>query len=256
MQQEGRFSGDDFGNPDGAARPAPEARLGRDAPYANYALGAAYDEMFSADGQVRPYCSALHARLATLPPEELIRRQQACEQSFLQQGITFTVYSDKQATERIIPTDLLPRIVTAGEWERIEAGLTQRIRALNLFLRDIYTDGRVLKDGVMPRPMIYGSKHYRREMRGPAGSARRLCQCLRQRTSIRRRRRRIRRAGRQSARAVRRLLHAGQPRGGAARISRRVPRRGRAADRALSPGAARDPANPSRRSRRMSRSRC
>jgi uncharacterized circularly permuted ATP-grasp superfamily protein len=166
MQQEGRFSGDDFGNPDGAARPAPEARLGRDAPYANYALGAAYDEMFSADGQVRPYCSALHARLATLPPEELIRRQQACEQSFLQQGITFTVYSDKQATERIIPTDLLPRVVTAGEWEHIEAGLTQRIRTLNMFLRDIYTDGRVLKDGVIPRPMIYGSKHYRREMRG------------------------------------------------------------------------------------------
>jgi uncharacterized circularly permuted ATP-grasp superfamily protein len=67
---------------------------------------------------------------------------------------------------RIIPTDLLPRIVTAPEWDRIERGLTQRITALNLFLRDIYTDGRVLKDGVIPRSMIYGSKHYRREMRG------------------------------------------------------------------------------------------
>jgi uncharacterized circularly permuted ATP-grasp superfamily protein len=110
----------------------------------------------------------LHGRLATLPPEALIRRQQACEQSFLQQGITFTVYSDKQATERIIPTDLLPRLVTAVEWERVDRGLKQRIRALNMFLRDIYTDGRVLKDGVVPRPMIYGSKHYRREMRGLA----------------------------------------------------------------------------------------
>ncbi len=147
-----------------AATVAP--RPGHDAPYAKYTLGAAYDEMFAADGTIRPHCAVLAARLATLPPEELIRRQQACELSFLHQGITFTVYSDKQATERIIPTDLLPRIVTAGEWTHIEAGLKQRIQALNHFLRDIYGDGRVLKDGVIPRSMIYGSKHYRREMRG------------------------------------------------------------------------------------------
>ena len=146
--------------------PAQSADRPMPAPFSDYEIDAAYDEMFSADGDVREHCAALHGRLATLPPEELIRRQQACEQSFLQQGITFTVYSDKQATERIIPTDLLPRLVTADEWERIDRGLTQRIRALNMFLRDIYTDGRVLKDGVVPRPMIYGSKHYRREMRG------------------------------------------------------------------------------------------
>ena len=148
------------------AQQAAAPRPGRDAPYAKYALGAPYDEMFAADGTIRPHCAALAARLATLPPEELIRRQQACELSFLHQGITFTVYSDKQATERIIPTDLLPRIVTAGEWAHIAAGLKQRIQALNQFLRDIYSDGRVLKDGVVPRSMIYGSKHYRREMRG------------------------------------------------------------------------------------------
>jgi uncharacterized circularly permuted ATP-grasp superfamily protein len=166
MQHETLANAEDMGSPDGVLLPVPPVRLGRDAPYAKYALGAAYDEMFSPDGDVREHCAALHGRLATLPPEELIRRQQACEQSFLQQGITFTVYSDKQATERIIPTDLLPRLVTADEWERIDRGLTQRIRALNMFLRDIYSDGRVLKDGVVPRPMIYGSKHYRREMRG------------------------------------------------------------------------------------------
>ena len=166
MQHETLVHAEDMGSPDGVLLPVPPVRLGRDAPYANYALGAAFDEMFSSDGDVRDHCAALHGRLATLPPEELIRRQQACEQSFLQQGITFTVYSDKQATERIIPTDLLPRLVTAAEWERVDRGLKQRIRALNMFLRDIYTDGRVLKDGVVPRPMIYGSKHYRREMRG------------------------------------------------------------------------------------------
>jgi uncharacterized circularly permuted ATP-grasp superfamily protein len=152
----------------GLAQVAESGGVGRDAPYARYALGAAYDEMFARDGQVHPHYAALDARLRTLAPDDLMRRQQACEQSFLHQGITFTVYSDSQATERIIPTDLLPRIVTAAEWERVERGLKQRITALNLFLRDIYGEGRVLKDGIVPRGMILGSKHYRREMRGLA----------------------------------------------------------------------------------------
>jgi len=145
---------------------AVRSKAGFDGPFANYALGAAYDEMFTPDGQLRPNYTALGNRLRTLASEELNRRQQACEQSFLYQGITFTVYSDAQATERIIPTDLIPRIVTAAEWARLEAGLKQRIAALNLFLRDIYTDGRVLKDGIVPRKMVLGSKHYCREMRG------------------------------------------------------------------------------------------
>jgi uncharacterized circularly permuted ATP-grasp superfamily protein len=157
---------EDFGGPDLPTGPHRVARPGRDAPYEGYSLGAAFDEMFTADGKIRPQYENLGARIATLETEELIRRQQACELSFLQQGITFTVYSDAQATERIIPTDLLPRIVTAPEWARIEAGLKQRIVTLNLFLRDLYNEGRVLKDGVIPRSMIYGSRHYRREMRG------------------------------------------------------------------------------------------
>ncbi|MGD0190997.1 MAG: circularly permuted type 2 ATP-grasp protein [Rhizomicrobium sp.] len=141
-------------------------RTGAGTIYQNYRLGAAYDEMFGRDGTVRSHCAALNARITALPADELIRRQQACELSFLHQGITFTVYSDAQATERIIPTDLIPRIVTSAEWDRVERGLTQRIRALNLFLEDIYGEARVLKDGIIPRAMIFGSKHYRREMRG------------------------------------------------------------------------------------------
>jgi uncharacterized circularly permuted ATP-grasp superfamily protein len=129
-------------------------------------LGSAYDEMFTAEWGVRPHYSELHRRVATLSAEELRRRQQACEQSFLHQGITFTVYGNNQSTERIIPTDLLPRIITASEWALLEAGLKQRIQALNMFLHDVYSDGRVLKDGLVPRSLIYGSKHYRREMRG------------------------------------------------------------------------------------------
>lgn len=147
--------------PDSASPPPPGRTL-----FSDYPLGAAYDEMLAPDGSIRPHYVALAERLAQLPHDELRRRQQACETSFLHQGITFTVYSDNQATERIIPTDLLPRIITANEWARIEAGLKQRILALNLFLKDIYNDGRVLKDGIVPRSMIYGSKHYRREMRG------------------------------------------------------------------------------------------
>lgn len=146
---------------------APAALPGRDEPFASYLLGGAYDEMFLPNGAARPQYKALFDHLAALAAEELHRRQQACEQTFLHQGITFTVYGDKQqATERIIPTDLIPRIITAEEWQKLEAGLTQRVLALNLFLKDIYNEGRVLKDGVVPRRLIYGSKHYRREMRG------------------------------------------------------------------------------------------
>lgn len=165
MQQEALVHTEDFGGPDHHL-PSHPCAPGKDAPYEHYALGRAFDEMFTRAGQVHPHYASLDGRLTTLPAGELLRRQQACELSFLHQGITFTVYSDNQATERIIPTDLLPRIVTAKEWSRIDAGLRQRITALNLFLRDIYGDGRVLRDGIIPRSMIYGSRHYRREMRG------------------------------------------------------------------------------------------
>ena len=149
--------------PAGPVAPGP----GHREPFLHYTLGTAYDEMFAPSGEIRAPYAVLGRRLNSLAPEELHRRQQACEQSFLHQGITFTVYSDThQATERIIPTDLIPRIVTGAEWARVEAGLKQRVAALNLFLADIYGEGRVLRDGVVPRKMIFGSKHYRREMRG------------------------------------------------------------------------------------------
>lgn len=130
-------------------------RPGIDSPFRDYHLGSSYDEMFTRDGAVRPHYAALHERLSTLPLEDLYRRQAACEQSFLHQGITFTVYGQEQTTERIIPTDLLPRIVTAAEWAHIERGLIQRITALNLFLKDIYHDARVIADGVIPRELVF-----------------------------------------------------------------------------------------------------
>ena len=131
-----------------------------------YCLGPAYDEMFGAAGQPRAHYAALFEQLGMLPANELQRRQQVADRAFLHQGITFTVYGDSRGTERIFPYDLLPRIITGDEWRQLERGLTQRITALNLFLRDIYHEGRILRSGVVPRDLIFSCPHYRREMRG------------------------------------------------------------------------------------------
>ena len=125
-----------------------------------------YDEMFASDGSVRAHYATLQARVASLTPAELAERQRTLEQSFLLQGITFTVYGAENTTERIIPTDLLPRIIPSHEWSRIEAGLIQRVQALNCFLADIYGEQKILADGVVPRELVLGAPSYRREMRG------------------------------------------------------------------------------------------
>ncbi|HEY3887136.1 MAG TPA: circularly permuted type 2 ATP-grasp protein [Caulobacteraceae bacterium] len=122
--------------------------------------------MFAADGSVRGHYAALQTRMSTLSPTELANRQRTLEQSFLLQGITFTVYGAENTTERIIPTDLFPRIIHAAEWTKIETGLTQRLKALNLFLADIYGDQKILADGVLPRDLVLDAPSYRREMRG------------------------------------------------------------------------------------------
>ena len=134
--------------------------------FVNYQIDTAYDEMFSQPGVPREHYRALHQTLLKLPPEELRRSQQAADLAFLHEGITFTVYGSKEGTERIFPNDLLPRIIAAREWAKIEEGLTQRLTALNLFLRDTYHEGRILADKVVPRELIYSCKHFRREMRG------------------------------------------------------------------------------------------
>lgn len=135
-------------------------------PFKGYHLDGAYDEMFTGAGEVRPHYQPMYEKLMRLPADELRRRKQAAELSFLHQGITFTVYGREEGTERIFPHDLLPRIVTNQEWETIERGLTQRIVALNLFLRDIYHEGKILQQGVVPRELVFSCKHFRRQMRG------------------------------------------------------------------------------------------
>jgi uncharacterized circularly permuted ATP-grasp superfamily protein len=122
--------------------------------------------MYTHEAQVRPHYGTLQSRISTLGAGELADRQRTLEQSFLLQGITFTVYGAESSTEQIIPTDLFPRIIPAAEWARIEAGLTQRLRALNLFLADIYGEQIILKDGIVPRDLVLGAPSYRREMQG------------------------------------------------------------------------------------------
>jgi len=134
--------------------------------FSNYALDQAFDEMFTSQGIPREHYNILYKRLLELPADELQKRQFDADATFMNQGITFTVYHDSESTERIFPYDLLPRIIQAKEWERIEAGLKQRITALNLFLKDIYHEGRVFKDNIIPRELVYSCKAYRREMRG------------------------------------------------------------------------------------------
>ncbi len=135
-------------------------------PFRHYDLDEAYDEMFAPDQTVRSHYDTLHSRLLETPVDEMRRRKQAADLAFLHQGITFTVYGRDEGIEKIFPNDLLPRIITQTEWGRIERGLAQRIVALNLFLKDLYHEGKILNDGVVPRDMIYSCKHYRRQMKG------------------------------------------------------------------------------------------
>jgi uncharacterized circularly permuted ATP-grasp superfamily protein len=149
-----------------AANPATALQPHELAMLRQYPLDHAFDEMFAAPDQLREHYTPLLEHLATLPPEEILRRKQAADLSFLNQGITFTVYGRDEGTEKIFPYDMLPRIITSAEWAKVERGLTQRITALNLFLKDIYNEGRILKDGIVPRELVYSSPQFRRQMCG------------------------------------------------------------------------------------------
>ena len=127
---------------------------------------AFYDEMFLSDGTPREHCRALLDTLRELSPDELSNMQDRVTRSFSNEGITFTVYGDDEADERIIPVDCVPRIVSGAEWRLLESGLTQRIGALNLFLEDVYGEARIVADGVIPTDVVRGCPQYRIEMRG------------------------------------------------------------------------------------------
>lgn len=133
----------------------------------NYETEAFFDEAFDRDTSTfRPSYSKAAEFFGSLTPDRMQASLRSLERAFLKQGVTFTVYSDGQGTERIFPFDPFPRIIPADEWATLDAGLRQRIKALNLFLADIYSERRILKEGVVPEYLVKTSKHYRAEFSG------------------------------------------------------------------------------------------
>lgn len=134
--------------------------------FSQYDPSAFFDEMFGTGDQPLEHYEMLQQRFADFSEEKLSEKQQRVNSRFMQQGITFTVYGDDEGTERIFPFDLMPRIIPAEEWEMVERGLKQRIKALNMFLHDIYHDEEIIKDGIIPESVVKTAVHYRPEMKG------------------------------------------------------------------------------------------
>ena len=123
------------------------------------------DEVFEEKGKLRDHYQRVHSHFSRLSLQEFKDLYEYAKKSSFEQGITFNVYSDNaQGVERIFPFDLFPRIILPREWNALERGLTQRNHALNLFLQDIYNDKKILKDGVVPKELIFSSRHYAKSM--------------------------------------------------------------------------------------------
>ncbi|MDR3692884.1 MAG: circularly permuted type 2 ATP-grasp protein [Fimbriimonas sp.] len=133
--------------------------------FAGYDTGGFFDEMFESSGP-RPHYARLARTLGSLTAEEFRARCQLADLTLVNQGITFTVYGDTKGVEKPFPVDLVPRVIPSDEWALVEKGLSQRVRALNLFLHDVYHDGKILRDGIVPRDLIVNAPNYRRSFVG------------------------------------------------------------------------------------------
>ncbi len=144
----------------------------------NYQADKAYDEMINVLGEARPLCSTLGQYLQTLGTDALKGRRSAAEAAILEMGITFTVYSEKGNIDRAWPFDIIPRLIEFQEWKNIEAGLKQRLKALNCFIDDVYNEQAMIKDGLLPVDLIHSSSNFRPEcvgMRPKFGSWANIC---------------------------------------------------------------------------------
>src|SRR5206468_4426568 len=126
----------------------------------------AFDEMKGSDGELRPAYAELSRWLAEVPPDVLDYRRREAELIFRRIGITFAVYGDADAQERLIPFDVLPRILSASEWDVLRAGLEQRVKAINAYIRDVYGRREILKAGVVPEDLVFQNPVFRPEMNG------------------------------------------------------------------------------------------
>ncbi len=126
-------------------------------------LHSVWDEMFDG-GRVREHYDRFAAAIQDLSPEAMYRKDELAKKLFMTQGITFTVYSGGEGIEKIFPFDIIPRIIADAEWKVIESGIKQRLRALNIFLKDIYHHQFIVNDGIIPASLIYSCPNYLREM--------------------------------------------------------------------------------------------
>lgn len=126
----------------------------------------AFDEMKGTDGEIRPAYSELSSWLGQVPADVLDYRRKEAELLFRRIGITFAVYGEADAQERLIPFDVIPRILSSGEWKTLSKGLEQRVKALNLFLKDIYNRREILKAGIVPEDLVFQNPVFRPEMNG------------------------------------------------------------------------------------------
>lgn len=145
---------------------------------ANYDPGGYWCELFGKGKEPLPAGAELARRLNAFSFAEIIRRSQQATREFMSLGVTFTVYSDKDAIDRILPFDVIPRIIAKAEWELLEKGVVQRVAAMNAFLADIYGKQTVIKDGIIPAELVLGNANYRPEMVGlkvPHGTYIHIC---------------------------------------------------------------------------------
>lgn len=129
-------------------------------------LSSTWDEMYSSDSDIRKQYKIINDYLRSTSPEVLFKKEELSKQLFMSQGVTFTVYNDNEGIEKIFPFDIVPRIITANEWDKIDKGIKQRIKALNLFIKDIYHDQFIINDGIIPAELIYSCPNFLREMKG------------------------------------------------------------------------------------------
>src|SRR3954465_14989621 len=129
-------------------------------------MAAAFDEMKGSDGELRPAYAELSRWLAEVPPDVLDYRRREAELIFRRIGITFAVYGEADAQERLIPFDVLPRILAAAEWQLLSRGLEQRVKAINAYIRDIYGGREILRAGIMPEDLVFQNPVFRPEMNG------------------------------------------------------------------------------------------
>lgn len=134
--------------------------------FKNYKVDGLYDELFTSSLKARSSTGRLLKHLKSLGKDEINKRKHAAELAIKTMGITFTVYSEGENIDREWPYDIIPRIIPSREWKRIEQGLQQRMVAINQFIDDIYNDQKIIKDKVIPKEILKGSKNFRKECCG------------------------------------------------------------------------------------------